>query len=80
MMFLYSDMVYILVRYVSPGGPMCLRCLVLTLSGPVEMLFLLCFIASCTCVVESVIVVVCSFYMSVCVVCFMFECVCYLCR
>ena len=43
-----------LVRYVSPSGPMCMMHLMLTLSGPVE-LFLLCFIASWTCVV-----VVCS--------------------
>ena len=37
----------------------------LTLSGPVELLFLLCFIAAWTCVVMSVIVVVCS----LCVLC-----------
>ena len=36
MMMLFSDM---LVRYASPSGPMCLRCLMLTLSGPVELLF-----------------------------------------
>ena len=35
-------MLYMLVRYASPSGPMCLRCLMLTLSGPVELLFLLC--------------------------------------
>ena len=32
----------------------------LTLSGPVELLFLLCFIISVICVVVSVIMVVCS--------------------
>ena len=32
----------------------------LTLSGPVELLFLLCFITAWTCVVVSVILVVCS--------------------
>ena len=36
-MLLFSDMVYMLVRYASPSGPMCLRCLMLTLSGSVEL-------------------------------------------
>ena len=48
-MLLFSDMLYMLVRYASPSGPMCLKCLMLTLSGPVELLFLLCFIAIWTC-------------------------------
>ena len=85
-MLLFSDM-----RYASPSGPMCLRCLMLTLSGPVELLFLICFIATWTCVVVSVMLVVCiecvPVYVSVCFVCFMFDCVgelfveyvCYLC-
>ena len=77
---------------VSPSGLMGLRCLMLTLSGPVELLFLLCFIATWTCVVVSVMLVVCSLsvFLSmclVCFVCFMFDCVdeffveyvCYLC-
>ena len=34
-MLLFSDMLYMLVRYASPSGSMCLRCLMLTLSGPV---------------------------------------------
>ena len=51
-------MLYMLVRYASPSGPMCLRCLMLTLSGPVE-LFLLCFIAAWPCVMVSVMFVVC---------------------
>ena len=59
-MLLFSDMLYMLVRYASPSGPMSLRCLMLTLSGPVELLFLLCFIAIWTCVVVSVMLVVCS--------------------
>ena len=42
-MLLFSDELYMLVRYASP---MCLRCLMLTLSGPVELLFLLCFTAA----------------------------------
>ena len=59
-MLLFSDVLYMLVRYVSPSGPMCLRCLMLTLSGPVEFLILLCSIAAWTCVVVSVMLVVCS--------------------
>ena len=35
-----------LVRNASPRGPMCLRCLMFNLSGPCELLFLLCFISS----------------------------------
>ena len=37
-----------LVRNASPRVPMCLRCLMFNLSGPCELLFLLCFIASWT--------------------------------
>ena len=37
-----------LMRNVSPRGPMCFRCLVFNFSGPCELLFLLCFIASWT--------------------------------
>ena len=59
-MLLFSDVLYMLVRYASPSGPMCLRCLMLTLSGPVELLFLLCFITAWACVVVSVMLVVCS--------------------
>ena len=66
-MLLFSDMLYMLVRYASPSGPMCLRCLVLTLSGPVELLLWLCFIATWSCVVMSVMLVVCS--LSVCLFC-----------
>ena len=67
-MLLYSDMSYMVVRYASPSGPMCLRCLMLTLSRPVELLFLLCFLATWTCVVVSVILVVCSssVFLSIC--------------
>ena len=46
MILLFSDVLYMLVRYASPSSPMCLRCLMLTLSGPVELLFFLCFIAA----------------------------------
>ena len=67
-MLLFSDILYMLVRYASPSGPMCLRCLMLTLSGPVELLFLLCFIAILTCIVVSVMSVVCSLsvFLSMC--------------
>ena len=54
----FSDVLYMLVRYASPSGPMCLRCLMLTLSGSVK-LFLLCFIATWPCGVVSVMLVVC---------------------
>ena len=37
-----------LVRNVSPRGLMCFRCPMFNLSGPCELLFLLCFIASWT--------------------------------
>ena len=65
---LFSDVLYMLVRSASPSGPMCLRCLMLTLSGPVELLFLYCFIAGWPCVVVSVILVVCSLsvFLSMC--------------
>ena len=67
-MLLLRDVFYMLVRYASPCGPMGLRRLMLTLSGPVELLFLLCFIAAWTCVVVSVMLVVCSLsvFLSIC--------------
>ena len=67
-MLLFIDMLNMLVRDASRSGPMCLRCLVLTLSDPVELLFLLCFIAAWTCVMVSVILVVCSLcvFLSMC--------------
>ena len=54
-MLLFSDMLYMLVWY---ANPMCLRCLILTLSDTVELLFLLCFIIAWTCVVVGVMLVV----------------------
>ena len=72
---LFSDMLYMLVRYASTSGHMCLRCLMLTLSGHLELLLLLCLISTWTCVVVSVILVVCSLsvsYLGVFCVCFMF--------
>ena len=58
----WGMMLYMLVRHASPSGPTCLMCLMLTLSGPVELLFLLCFIADSNCVVVSDILVVCSLW------------------
>ena len=43
-----------LMKNASPIGPMCFRGLMFSLSGPCELLFLLCFIASLTWVVVSV--------------------------
>ena len=36
---IWGMMLYMLLIYVSPRGPMCFRCLMLNLSGPVELLF-----------------------------------------
>ena len=47
-MFLLRAVLNILVRNASPGGPMRFRCLIFSLSGPCELLFLHCFIASWT--------------------------------
>ena len=47
-LFLLRAVPNILVRNASPRGPMCFRCLIFNLSGPCELLFLLCFIASWT--------------------------------
>ena len=66
-MLLFSDMVYMLVRYVSPSGPMCLRCLMLTLSGLWSCCFYL-FYCHLDFVVVSVMLVVCSLsvFLSMC--------------
>ena len=48
-----------LVRNASPRGPMCFKCLMFNLSGPCELLFLLCFIASWTAVMVSVMLYPC---------------------
>ena len=45
-MFLLRAVLNILVRNANPRGPMCFRCLIFNFSGPYELLFLLCFIAS----------------------------------
>ena len=48
MMLVLRAFFNMLVRNASPRGPMCFRCLMFNLSGPYELLFLLCFIASWT--------------------------------
>ena len=60
-MFLLRAVLNILVRNANPRGPMYFRCLIFSLSGPCELLFLLCFIASWTCEVVSVILYPCMF-------------------
>ena len=44
----YVFVLNILVKNASPRGPTCFRCLIFNLSGPCELLFSLCFIASWT--------------------------------
>ena len=69
-----------LVRNASTRGPMCFRCLMVNLSGPCELLFLLCFIVldlSCgECDVISVYFMCCSVSVSVWLVCCVFDIVC----
>ena len=50
----FSPVSAITERKGGPKGPMWLRCLIFSLSGPCELLCLFCFIASWTCVVVSV--------------------------
>ena len=47
-MLLLKAVLNMLVRNANPRGPMCFRCLMFNLSGPCELLFLLCVIASWT--------------------------------
>ena len=71
-MLLFSDMLYMLVRYASPSGPM--RCLMLTLSCPVEFVFY-CRLDLCQCYFGCLQFECFLIYVSVCFVCFMFDCV-----
>ena len=79
-MFLLRAVLNILVRNASPRGPMCFRCLIFNLSGPCELLFLLCFITSWTWEVVSVMLYPCmlcfSVNVSVCFVCCVLDSVC----
>ena len=47
-MLVLGEVFNMLVRNASPRRPMCFRCLMFNLSGPCELLFLLCFIDSWT--------------------------------
>ena len=47
-MLVFRAVFNMLVRNASPRGTMCFRCLMFSLSGLCELLFLLCFIASWT--------------------------------
>ena len=70
-----------LVRNASPRGPVCFRCLMFSLSGPCELLFLLCFIASWSCGkcnVISLYFLYCSVNGSMCLVCCVSDSVCVL--
>ena len=60
-MFVLREEFNILVMNASPRRPMYFRCLMLGLSGPGELLFLLCFIASWTRVVVSVMLYHCVY-------------------
>ena len=53
-MFVLRAVFNLIVRNAIPRGPMCFMCLMFSSSGPCELLFLICFIASWTCVVMSV--------------------------
>ena len=58
-MLLLRAVLNILVRNASPRGPMCFRCLIFSLSGHYELLFVLCFVASWTSEVVSVVLYPC---------------------
>ena len=47
-MLVLRAVIHMLVKNASPRGPMCFRCLMFSLSGPCELLFLLGFISSWT--------------------------------
>ena len=59
--FLLRAVLNILVRNACPRGPMCFMCPIFSLSGPCELLFLLCFMASWTWEVVSVMLYPCMF-------------------
>ena len=69
-----------IVRNVSPRGPMCFRCLMFNLSGPGEVFFteLYCLLdLSCSeCDVMSLYFLCCSVKVSVCLVCYVLDSVC----
>ena len=58
-MILLRSVLDMLVRNASPRRPMCFRCLIFNLSGPCELLLLLCCISSYTREVVSVMLYPC---------------------
>ena len=52
------------VKNASPRGPMCFRCMMFNLSGPCDLLFYV--IASWTCVVVSLMLCPCIFFVLLC--------------
>ena len=79
MLFVLSTVLYRWVRCRMAIGPRCLRCLMLMLSGPVELLFRCCCSAACVCVVvmfmsslRSFLVCLSVFLFVLCVLCVMF--------
>ena len=58
-MFLLRAVLNILLRNATPREPMCFRCLIFNLSAPCKLLFLLCFVASWTREVVSVMLYPC---------------------
>ena len=61
MLFVFSTVLKRWVRCSSALGPRCLRCLMLMLSGPVELLFLCCLSAACVCATVMCMYVLFSF-------------------
>ena len=82
-MFLLRAVLKILVKNVSPRGPMCFRCMIFNLSGPCKLLFFTLFhslldLRSSECDVVYLYVVCCSVNVTVCFVCCVFDSVCVL--
>ena len=72
LLYVWYLVLNMLARNVSPRGYMCFSCLMYSLLGPCELLFLLCFIASCgECNIISLYFLYCSVNGSVCL---MFAC------
>ena len=63
-MLLFRAVLNMLVRNANPRRLMCFSCRMFRLSGPCELLFLLCFIASWTRIVVSVMLYPCIFCVS----------------
>ena len=79
MVLVFRTMFNVCVRYVSPSGPKCFKCIMLMLSGPIELLFLFCLTTSWTYLVVSCVGVACCRWirlsMSLSVLCFVWYCV-----